>query len=123
MGTPDARQIDGLGGANPLTSKVAIVSPSRTPGIDVDYLFAQVFVDRPLVSYSQNCGNILAGIGYFAIERGLVAPYSSLTIFGVTKMSSSALSFWVSVERNRTPANGISPRNGTLFTVSRRSVS
>ena len=72
MGSPDPRQIDGLGGADPLTSKVAIVSRSSRPGIDVDYLFAQVFVDRALVSTAQNCGNILAGIGPFAIEQGLV---------------------------------------------------
>lgn len=71
MGSPDPRQIDGIGGADPLTSKVAIVSPSRRPGADVDYLFLQVFVDQPVVSTAQNCGNILAGIGGFAIERGL----------------------------------------------------
>ncbi len=73
MGSPDARQIDGMGGADPLTSKVAVVSRSQRPGIDVDYLFLQVFVDQAIVSDSQNCGNILAGVGPFAIERGLVA--------------------------------------------------
>ena len=72
MGSPDARQIDGMGGANPLTSKVAVVSRSARPGIDVDYLFLQVFVDRPIVTDAQNCGNILAGVAPFAIERGLV---------------------------------------------------
>ncbi len=72
MGSPDPRQIDGMGGADPLTSKVAIVSKSSRPGIDVDYLFLQVFVDQVLVSDAQNCGNILAGVGPFAIERGLV---------------------------------------------------
>src|SRR5215469_17003009 len=72
MGSPDPRQIDGLGGAHPLTSKVAVVSPSQTPGIDVDYLFLQVMVDQPIVTDRQNCGNILAGIGPFAVERGLV---------------------------------------------------
>ena len=56
MGSPDARQIDGVGGANPLTSKVAIVSVSDAPGIDVEYLFAQVALDKPVVSYGQNCG-------------------------------------------------------------------
>jgi 4-oxalomesaconate tautomerase len=71
MGSPDPRQIDGLGGAHPLTSKVAVVSPSQTPGIDVDYLFLQVVVDQPIVTDKQNCGNILAGIGPFAVERGL----------------------------------------------------
>jgi 4-oxalomesaconate tautomerase len=74
MGSPDPRQIDGIGGADPLTSKVAVVRKSERPGIDVDYLFLQVFVDQALVSDSQNCGNILAGIGAFAIERGLVKP-------------------------------------------------
>lgn len=72
MGSPDPRQIDGLGGADPLTSKVAVVRPSERPGVDVDYLFLQVFVDRPIVTDSQNCGNILAGVGPFAIERGIV---------------------------------------------------
>lgn len=73
MGSPDPRQIDGVGGAHPLTSKVAVVSPSQTPGLDVDYLFLQVMVDQPVVTDRQNCGNILAGIGPFAVERGLVA--------------------------------------------------
>lgn len=73
MGSPDPRQIDGMGGADPLTSKVAVVAPSTRPGVDVDFLFLQVFVDRPLVSDAQACGNILAGVGPFAIERGLVA--------------------------------------------------
>jgi 4-oxalomesaconate tautomerase len=84
MGSPDPRQIDGIGGADPLTSKVAVVKRSTRPGIDVDYLFLQVFVDQPLVSSSQNCGNILAGIAGFAIERGLVAakdPESTVAIF------------------------------------------
>src|SRR5271154_4209995 len=72
MGSPDPTQIDGVGGAHPLTSKVAVVSPSTADGIDVDYLFLQVMVDQPVVTDKQNCGNILAGIGPFAVERGLV---------------------------------------------------
>lgn len=72
MGSPDTRQIDGMGGADPLTSKVAVIRASQRPGIDVDYLFLQVFVDRPVVTDGQNCGNILAGVGPFALERGLV---------------------------------------------------
>ncbi|MFF4584925.1 4-oxalomesaconate tautomerase [Streptomyces sp. NPDC001388] len=72
MGSPDERQIDGLGGAHPLTSKVAVVSRSADPKADVDYLFLQVAVEKPEVSARQNCGNILAGIGPFAVERGLV---------------------------------------------------
>jgi 4-oxalomesaconate tautomerase len=83
MGSPDMRQIDGIGGANPLTSKVAIVSLSSRPGIDIDYLFAQVSVDRPLVDVTPNCGNMLAGVGPFAIERGLITasdPTTPVTI-------------------------------------------
>jgi 4-oxalomesaconate tautomerase len=72
MGSPDPRQIDGVGGADPLTSKVAIVRRSARPDADVDYLFLQVFVDQPLVSDAQGCGNILAGVGPFAIERGIL---------------------------------------------------
>ena len=86
MGSPDLRQIDGIGGADPLTSKVAVISPSSRPGIDVDYLFLQVWVDRPEVSDKQNCGNILAGVAPFAIERGLVRgcePVTQVRIFMV----------------------------------------
>jgi 4-oxalomesaconate tautomerase len=73
MGSPDPRQIDGMGGADPLTSKVAVIRKSAREGIDVDYLFLQVFVDQAIVTDAQNCGNILAGVGPFAIERGLIA--------------------------------------------------
>lgn len=79
MGSPDPRQIDGLGGADPLTSKVAVVRRSARPGVDVDYLFLQVFVDQAIVTDAQNCGNILAGVGPFAIERGLVAAQDGAT--------------------------------------------
>ncbi len=79
MGSPDARQIDGMGGADPLTSKVAVVSASTRDGVDVDYLFLQVFVDQAIVTDAQNCGNILAGVGPFAIERGLVAGEDGTT--------------------------------------------
>lgn len=71
MGSPDPRQIDGLGGADPLASKVAIVQRSEREGVDVDYLFLQVFVDEAIVSDAQNCGNMLVGVGPFAIEKGL----------------------------------------------------
>ncbi len=73
MGSPDSRQIDGIGGAHPLTSKVAVISESVRPDADVDYLFLQVGVDRAMVSDRQNCGNLLAGVGPFAVERGLAA--------------------------------------------------
>ena len=72
MGSPDPRQIDGAGGANPLTSKVAIVSPSTADDVDVDYLFAQVHVERAIVDLNPTCGNLLAGVGPFAIERGMI---------------------------------------------------
>ena len=73
MGSPDPRQIDGIGGAHPLTSKVAVVSPSADPDVDVEYLFLQVGVDDASVSDRQNCGNLLAAVGQFATERGFVA--------------------------------------------------
>lgn len=79
LGSPDPLQIDGMGGGDPLTSKVAVVSRSSRPGIDVDYLFLQVFVDQAIVTDAQNCGNILAGVGQFAIERGLVAAQGEET--------------------------------------------
>jgi 4-oxalomesaconate tautomerase len=79
MGSPDPRQIDGMGGADPLTSKVAVVAKSTRDGVDVDYLFLQVFVDQAIVTDAQNCGNILAGIGPFAVERGLVTAQDGET--------------------------------------------
>ena len=79
MGSPDPRQIDGIGGADPLTSKVAIIRRSARPDADVDYLFAQVNVAAATVDYGQNCGNILAAVGPFAIERGLVRYDAPLT--------------------------------------------
>lgn len=72
MGSPDPRQIDGMGGGDPLTSKVAVVSRSQRPGIDLDYLFLQVFVDEAIVTDKQNCGNMLAAVAPFGIERALV---------------------------------------------------
>ena len=79
LGSPDPRQIDGMGGADPLTSKVAVVSKSERPDVDIDYLFLQVFVDQGIVADAQNCGNILAGVGPFAIERGLVTARNEQT--------------------------------------------
>lgn len=86
MGSGHPLQIDGIGGGNPLTSKVAIVGRSARPDADVDYLFAQVNVDRALVDTAPNCGNMLAAVGPFAIEQGLVPatdPETRLTIFNV----------------------------------------
>lgn len=90
MGSPDIRQIDGIGGADTLTSKVAIVSPSDREGVDVDYLFAQVSLDQPVVDTSPSCGNILAGVGPFAIERGMVpvtGDQTRVVIFNVNTNS------------------------------------
>ena len=72
MGSPDKKQIDGLGGSQSVTSKVAIINKSERADADVDYTFAQVSVDKPIVSYKGNCGNISSGVGPFAIEKGLV---------------------------------------------------
>ncbi|MFO7275721.1 MAG: 4-oxalomesaconate tautomerase [Pseudomonadota bacterium] len=86
MGSPDPRQIDGIGGADPLTSKVAIVSKSERPGVDVDFLFAQVGIDKAFVDVNPNCGNMLAGVGPFAIEKGLVPakdPETKVSIYMV----------------------------------------
>lgn len=72
MGAPDPREIDGMGGGHPLTSKVAIVSGSGRPEADIEYLFVQVWPDRDVVSEAQNCGNLLAGVAQFAIGQGLI---------------------------------------------------
>ncbi|MFD6286071.1 4-oxalomesaconate tautomerase [Streptomyces sp. NPDC060205] len=91
MGSPDPRQIDGLGGAHPLTSKVAVVSVSADPAADVDYLFLQVGVEKPEVSDRQNCGNLLAGVGPFAVERGLVAPGGDRTSVRIRMLNTGDL--------------------------------
>lgn len=79
MGSPDQKQIDGLGGSQSVTSKVAIIGKSNRSDADVNYTFAQVSVDKPLVSYKGNCGNISSGVGPFAIEKGLVEPKDGVT--------------------------------------------
>ncbi len=84
MGAPDPREIDGLGGGHPLTSKVAVVRRSARDDADVDYLFLQVWPDRAEVSDNQNCGNLLAGVGPFALESGIVPavdPTTSVRVF------------------------------------------
>jgi 4-oxalomesaconate tautomerase len=91
MGSPDERQIDGIGGAHPLTSKVAIVSRSSLAECDVDFLFAQVAVAEPIVDTTPNCGNILAGVGPFAIERGLVAATKPETRVRVRTLNTGTL--------------------------------
>jgi 4-oxalomesaconate tautomerase len=90
MGSPDPRQIDGIGGATSLTSKVAVISPSDRPGIDVDYLFLQVVVGEARVDDGQNCGNILVGVAPFAIEHGLIAPQHGTTRVRIRMVNSDA---------------------------------
>lgn len=90
MGSPDVREIDGMGGGHPLTSKVAVISKSNRPGIDVDYLFLQVWPDRAEVSDEQNCGNILAGVGPFSIEKGLVAAKGAVTPVAIYMVNSNS---------------------------------
>lgn len=90
MGSPHKRQIDGIGGAETLTSKIAIVSRSARPGIDVDYLFVQVNPESDIVDYSSNCGNMLSAVGPFAIEMGLVEgkdPETRVSIYNINTSS------------------------------------
>jgi 4-oxalomesaconate tautomerase len=88
MGGPDSLQVDGIGGGHPLTSKVAIVGPSSREDADVDYLFLQVSPDHTFVSTAQNCGNILAGVGPFAIDNDLVKPGDAETRIRVHMINS-----------------------------------
>lgn len=87
MGSPDKRQIDGLGGANPLTSKVGIVRPGTTPGIDLDFLFAQLQPDRDTVDTAPNCGNMLAAVVPFALETGMVQAQGDKTTLRVLTLN------------------------------------
>jgi len=103
MGSPDSRQIDGLGGAHPLTSKVAIISRSQRDDADVDYHFLQVVVDQPLVSDAQNCGNLLAGVGPFAIEQGLVPANNDVTEVRIHMVNSGG----IAIARVQTPDGSV----------------
>lgn len=87
MGSPDRRQIDGLGGANPLTSKVGIVRRSATPGVDVDFLFAQLQPEKDTVDTTPNCGNMLAAVVPFALERGLLQASGETSTFRVLTLN------------------------------------
>lgn len=99
MGSPDARQIDGMGGAHPLTSKVAVVGPPSRADADVDYLFLQIMLDRAEVSVTQNCGNILAGVGPYAIEQRLVTVGGSVTDVRIHMVNTAS----IAVARVQTP--------------------
>lgn len=91
MGSPDKRQIDGLGGAHPLTSKVAIISPSSQPGCDIDFLFAQIGIEQPKVDTTPNCGNILSGVGAFALARGLIKANDPRTLVRVRTLNTGTV--------------------------------
>lgn len=108
MGSPDERQIDGVGGAHPLTSKVAICSPSQRDDADIDYLFVQVVVDKAEISTGQNCGNILAGVAPFALETGMFAAAGDYTDVRIHMVNTGA----IAIARVETP-NGQVNYDGT----------
>lgn len=87
MGSPDKRQIDGLGGAHPLTSKVGIVRPSQTAGVDLDFLFAQLQPEKDSVDTTPNCGNMLAAVVPFALETGMLAAQGETTTLRVLTLN------------------------------------
>ena len=91
MGSPDKRQIDGLGGAHPLTSKVGIVSRGSRPGVDLDFLFAQLQPDKDTVDTTPNCGNMLAAVVPFALETGLIKPQGDTTTLRVLTLNTDML--------------------------------
>jgi len=102
FGSPDKRQIDGLGGADPLTSKVAIIGPSKRPDADVDFTFGQVNINEPMVQWA-NCGNISAGVGPFAIDEGLVKAKDPETIVRIYHpLSNSTFNAYVPIKGGKT---------------------
>ncbi|MGB6352389.1 MAG: PrpF domain-containing protein, partial [Steroidobacteraceae bacterium] len=92
MGSPDVRQIDGMGGADPLTSKVGIVRAGRAAGVDLEFLFAQVSIQERLVDTTPNCGNMLAAVVPFALETGLVKATGNITTLRVLTRNTGTLS-------------------------------
>jgi 2-methylaconitate cis-trans-isomerase PrpF len=90
-GSPDIRQIDGVGGADPLTSKLAIIGPPTRPDADVDYTFAQVSITESFVDYAGNCGNISSGVGPFAIDEGLVEAMQPVTTVRIHQTNSKSI--------------------------------
>ena len=90
MGSPDTRQIDGLGGADMLTSKIAIISKSERKGIDVDYLFAQAWLDKPIIDTAPSCGNMLAAVGPYAIERRIVKTTNNQTCVNIYNVNTGS---------------------------------
>lgn len=109
MGTPHVLQVNGLGGGNSLTSKVAIISRSKRPGCDVDYLFAQVGIEQAIVDTRPNCGNLLSGVGPYAIEEGLVAAQDGVTRVRIYNVNAKTV-----VEAEiQTPGKRVSYEGGT----------
>ena len=107
FGAPDVREIDGLGGADPLTSKVAIIGPSTRPDCDVDYLFGQVNINEPMIDYVGNCGNISAAVGPFAIDQGLVQAQAPLSVVRIHQVNTrSVIVAEVPVQDNRAAVEG-----------------
>ncbi|MEU5260287.1 4-oxalomesaconate tautomerase [Amycolatopsis sp. NPDC021455] len=111
MGTPDPRQLDGIGGAHPVTSKVAVVSAANEPGHDVDYLFLQLGVAEATVSDRQTCGNLLAGVGQFAVERGLVPAGDEHTTVRVRLLNTGT----IAVATFPTPGGEVDYRGDTAI--------
>ena len=112
MGSPDERQIDGLGGGHPLTSKVAVVTPSASVDADVDYLFLQVVPGRATITDAQTCGNLLAGVGPFAVERGLVAAGAETTTVRIRIMNPTIS---LAVAQVRTPGGRVRYDGDTIM--------
>ena len=88
---PNRRQVDGMGGAVSTTSKVAIISPSKDPNYDVEYLFGQVSIDRPIISYKGNCGNISSAVGPFAIDEGIVMAEEPTSLVRIHQVNTDRL--------------------------------
>ncbi len=109
MGGPDALQVDGIGGGHPLTSKVAVIRPSSDVAIDVDYLFLQIDPLKQIVSSAQNCGNLLAGVGIFAIQEGLIQAQPDETRVRVQMLNSQAICHLLL----RTPGGEVDTRGDT----------
>ena len=107
FGSPDVRQIDGLGGADPLTSKLAVIGPPSRPDADVDYTFGQVSINAATVDYSGNCGNISSAVGPYAIEEGFVKasePVTTVRIHNTNTNKILVAEVPVAADRRRSPA-------------------
>lgn len=120
FGSPDIRQIDGLGGANSSTSKVAIISPSNRDDADIDYEFGQVSVDKPYIGRAMNCGNISSAVGPFAIDEGLVKAVEPVTVVRIFNTNTKKrIIAYVPVKDGKTLYKGNYEINGVPGTASR----